>query len=184
MSATAILDQIRAAGVHIRLDPVDPDRLRLAPPDRLTPDLLELAREHKAELLSALRATASVSKGKPLPTPETLAAWSEYLSERSAVMEHDGELSRGEADWRAWSELLAKYPAAASHFAAPPAPPPPPTYTRCTDCAHFEAPGPDSSFWCRQVRAHPEVSLWSVCTAYSARPGTPPGPTVPPVGAS
>ena len=134
--------------------------------------------------VSGVSAPNSVSKGKPLPTPETLAAWSEYLSERSAVMEADGELSRGEADWRAWTELLAKYPAAASHFEAPPAPPPPSTYTRCTDCVHFEPPSPDTSFWCRQVRAHPEISLLAVCTTYVARPGTPPGPTVPPVGAS
>ena len=119
-------------------------------------------------------------RNRTLPTPETLAAWSEYLSERSAVMEADGELSRGEADWRAWTELLAKYPAAASHFEAPPAPPPPSTYTRCTDCVHFEPPSPDTSFWCRQVRAHPEISLLAVCTTYVARPGTPPGPTVPP----
>jgi hypothetical protein len=98
-------------------------------------------------------------------------------------MEADGELSRAEADWRAWSELLAKFPEAVRHFEAPPAPPPPVTYTRCTGCIYFEPPSTDTSFWCRQVRAHPEVSLWAICTAYSARPGTPPGPTVPPRGA-
>ena len=74
MSATAILDQIRAAGVHIRLDPVDPDRLRLAPPDRLTPDLLELAREHKAELLAALRETPARFSGPDCATFERIAA--------------------------------------------------------------------------------------------------------------
>lgn len=52
-----------------------------------------------------------------LPTPEELSAWGEYLLERAAIMEHDGELSCTEADRLAWAELLNKYPAAAAHFA-------------------------------------------------------------------
>ena len=57
MNAPAILDRLRAAGVRVRRDPAKPDGLRLGPADRLTPDLLELARQHKAELLAALHAT-------------------------------------------------------------------------------------------------------------------------------
>jgi hypothetical protein len=75
---------------------------------------------------SITAATAATAKNSPtegertrqaLPTPEALAAWGEYLLERASIMEHDGELSRTEADRRAWAELLNKYPAAAAHFA-------------------------------------------------------------------
>ena len=110
MTPRAILDRLTAAGVRVRLDRTNPERLRLSPADRLTADLLTLAREHKAALLSALRVRTA------LPTPEELAVWGEYLLERSAVMEHDGELPRAEADRRAWSELLTKCPAAAACF--------------------------------------------------------------------
>ena len=109
MSAAAILDRLAAAGVRVRLDPADPDRLRLSPPDRLTPDLLELARQHKADLVTALRECTR-------PSPEELATWGEYLLERASVMEADGELPRVEADRRAWRELLRKYPGAALYF--------------------------------------------------------------------
>ena len=109
MSAAAILDRLAAAGVRVRLDPADPERLRLSPPDRLNGELLALARNHKRELLTALRERSG-------PTPEQLNAWGEFLLERAAIMEHDGELPRAEADRRAWAELLARYPAAAAHF--------------------------------------------------------------------
>ncbi len=111
MTPSIILDRLAAAGVRVRLDPQNPDRLRLSPPDRLTADLLALARDHKRELLTVLRERTR------LPTPEELAAWGEFILERAAIMEHDGELPRTEADRRAWSELLARYPAAAAHFA-------------------------------------------------------------------
>lgn len=108
MSGPAILDRLHAAGVRVRLDPAAPDRLRLGPPDRLNGELLALARDHKRELLAALR--------ERRPTPEELARWGEFLLERASVMEHDGELPRAEADRRAWAELLARYPAAAPYF--------------------------------------------------------------------
>ncbi len=111
MSATHVLDRLHAAGVHVRLDPAKPDRLKLAPAERLTPDLLALARQHKTDLLRELRARTA------LPSPETLARWGEYLLERAAVMEADGELPRAEADRRAWRELLARYPHAGAYFA-------------------------------------------------------------------
>ena len=110
MSATAILDRLAAAGVHVRLDPAKPDRLKLAPAERLNPELLALARQHKADLLRELRARTR------LPAPEDLARWGDYLLERASIMEADGELPRAEADRRAWTELLSKYPAAAAHF--------------------------------------------------------------------
>ena len=115
MSGTALLDRLAAAGVTVRPDPANPDRLRLAPPDRLTPDLLELAKRNKPELLAALR-------------------------ERALE----------------------------------------PTYTRCVDCTKYTAQPPDTAFWCPLVRAHPTVALWAICTGYTAKPGTPPGPTRPP----
>ena len=109
MNAAAILDRLTAAGVRVRFDPADPERLRLSPPDRLNGELLALARDHKSELLAALRKRSR-------PTPEQLNAWGEYLLERASVIQHDGELQPAEADRRAWAELLSKYPAAAAHF--------------------------------------------------------------------
>ena len=95
--------------MRVRPDPADPDRLRLAPPDRLTPELLDLVKRNKPVLLAALRERSR-------PTPEQLNAWGEFLLERASVMEHDGELPRAEADRRAWAELLNRYPEAAAHF--------------------------------------------------------------------
>jgi len=115
VNPSTILDRLAAAGVTVRPDPQHGDRLRLAPPDRLTPDLLELVKRNKGALLAALRERAKE-----------------------------------------------------------------PTYTRCLDCTKYAAPEPDTGFWCHVVRAHPTVALWSVCTGYTAKPGTPPGPTVPP----
>ncbi len=109
MSGAALLDRLNAAGVIVRPDPEHGDRLRLAPPDRLTPDLLEMVKRNKPALLAALRERAR-------PTPEQLNAWGEYLLERASIMQHDAELPRAEADRRAWAELLSKYPAAAAHF--------------------------------------------------------------------
>jgi hypothetical protein len=115
VTPSIILDRLAAAGVRVRLDPQNPDRLRLSPPDRLTADLLALARDHKRELLTVLRERAKE-----------------------------------------------------------------PTYTRCLDCTRYTAPKPDTAFWCPLVRAHPIAALWAICTGYTAKPGTPPGPTVPP----
>ena len=114
MSAADILGRLAAAGLRVRLDPTDPERLRLSPPDRLNGDLLALARAHKRELLAVLRERAQE-----------------------------------------------------------------PTYTRCLDCTRYAAPPPDSAFWCPLVRAHPTVALWVICTGYTAKPGTPLGPTDP-----
>src|ERR1700758_4843692 len=51
-SAEVVLEQIKAAGV--RLEAHD-DRLRLIPKSRLTPKIVELARQYKPELLAHLR---------------------------------------------------------------------------------------------------------------------------------
>ena len=52
-------------------------------------------------------------------------------------------------------------------------------YTRCLDCTRYAPLPSDTAFWCPAVRGCPDVSLWVTCTAYEARPGTPPGPTAP-----
>ena len=51
MTAAALLEEIRAAG--LTLDPA-PDGLRVTPKGRLTDDLRQKIRAHKAELLAAL----------------------------------------------------------------------------------------------------------------------------------
>jgi hypothetical protein len=39
----------------VRLDPENPERLRLSPPERLAADLIAMVRDHKADLLTAVR---------------------------------------------------------------------------------------------------------------------------------
>jgi hypothetical protein len=63
MTPRAVLDCLSAAGVRVRLDPENPDRLRLSPPERLDADLLALVRDHKADLLTVLR-----ERARPEPT--------------------------------------------------------------------------------------------------------------------
>lgn len=76
-------------------------------------------RQSVAEVANVAVAThaQSLRTHHRLPTPEELAAWGEFLLERAAVMEADGELPRSEADRRAWRELLAKFPQAGAYFA-------------------------------------------------------------------
>jgi hypothetical protein len=53
LSARELLATLHARGVRVR---VVGDRLRLAPPEVLTPELLAEVREHKPELIAALTA--------------------------------------------------------------------------------------------------------------------------------
>ena len=119
MSAAAVLARVRAAGLTLSLNPERSGHLLARPADRLTPELRALILAHKPELLAELRGGPLPGERVPRherPTPEVLAAWGEYLLERAAVMEFGTELPRAEADRRAWTELLTKYPAAAAYF--------------------------------------------------------------------
>jgi len=60
MTALEVLAELRNAG--IRVEPRPNGNLYLAPKDRLTPDLVERARTHKADLLRLLREGAAVTR--------------------------------------------------------------------------------------------------------------------------
>ena len=51
MNAGAILECLKASGLHIR---AEGGNLRVGPKEAVTPETLELIREHKAELLEAV----------------------------------------------------------------------------------------------------------------------------------
>jgi hypothetical protein len=59
-TAAEILDIAKAAGVRLR---VDGDKLAASPRERLTDDLRELIRGHRAELLRALAASQAEASG-------------------------------------------------------------------------------------------------------------------------
>lgn len=114
MTASAILTTIAAAGLTVT---ADGDRLAVRPRDRITPEVRDLIRARKAELLALL--------AEPPATADTDDNW----EERAAIAEHDAGLPRGTAetvadachpashgaepaDWREWfdSEVAARIP--------------------------------------------------------------------------
>lgn len=70
MSARDVLAELAAAGVFARADPTDPDRLRLWPPELVTPELARLALEHKTALLPILRRLPDLHAWHPQGTPQ------------------------------------------------------------------------------------------------------------------
>jgi len=89
MIAAILLKEIRAAG--LTLDPA-PDGLRVTPKRRLTDDLRQKIRAHKAEILAALQQPANDAHNLD-----------EAQSERAAIREHDAAIHREVA------ELLARH---------------------------------------------------------------------------
>ena len=54
-----LFDDIQAAGIHVRIDPPD---LIVSPAERLTPELEERLRQHKAEILDRLKLKESMRR--------------------------------------------------------------------------------------------------------------------------
>jgi len=69
------------------------DRLRFRPKEAITTELLELMRQHKAELLVIV---------SQLPATD----WQTDFNERAAIMEHDGQLPREQAEFLAMMGIL------------------------------------------------------------------------------
>lgn len=82
-----------------------------------TPETQNRRENGSVSAVSNVSAKKSITERKRLPTPEDMLRWSEFLIERAAVKQHDGELPAAEADRRAWAELLSRYPGAAAIFA-------------------------------------------------------------------
>ena len=64
-AADQLLAELAAQGIEVQ---VDENRLRYRPKDRVTPDLLERLREHKADVLAALSKTR-LEERQNLPPP-------------------------------------------------------------------------------------------------------------------
>lgn len=94
-AALDLIGKIQAAGGEVV---ADGDRLTLKAPVPLPPDLVQEAKEHKAELLSALNRTL---------TPD-LGDEKERFEERAAIMEYDGGIDRPEAERLARNSPLAE----------------------------------------------------------------------------
>ena len=62
MTAQALLNELNARG--IRLEPRSDGNLHVTPKARLTPELLEAVRQHKAELLAAVSASEHYDPSK------------------------------------------------------------------------------------------------------------------------
>lgn len=106
----AMLRDLRRGGVALA---VSGDRLTFrGPSETLTPAVLGALRSRKAELVAVLRgdylraAAALVTSAEADPARQLELA--ERFDERAAICEHDGCLSRGEAERVAYLELDAR----------------------------------------------------------------------------
>ncbi len=98
MSATPdIIAQVRAAGGRVI---IIEDRLKVRAPLPLPDKLVAELRLHKAEVLAFLQ------DRKPVWTPED---WRAYFDERAGISEHDGGLSRTDAEQRAFECCVVEW---------------------------------------------------------------------------
>ena len=103
MTAAAILREVAAAGIRVR---IDGDNLVLSALRRPDAGLVEGLRSAKDEVVAYLR-------GLALWTEED---WNALYDERAGTMEFDGGLSRGEAEANARKEVdLLRYTVRSSH---------------------------------------------------------------------
>lgn len=91
MAAPEIIAHLEQQGFRME---ADGDRIKVTPSSRLTDELRAQIRSHKSEILAALQ-------------NDIAQAVTEAVNERQAILEHDGGLSRSEADRVA--ELAAEF---------------------------------------------------------------------------
>lgn len=96
MSAAALLTEARRLGACLAANGA---RLLLEAPAPLPDVLVAELRAHKCELLALLRRANEVDRD----------AVAEWWQERAAIMEHDGDLSREEAERQAAVRTLAYF---------------------------------------------------------------------------
>jgi hypothetical protein len=125
VSAVALLRDLSNRGVI--LEARGPNLLVDGPADVLGADLVDALRVLKIELLQLLN---SQEAGREWDAPD----WQVYFHERAAIREHDGRLSRREAEHLAFDDTvthwLCLHPAAASNVSA-----------GCDQCRGAEEPG-------------------------------------------
>jgi len=103
MSAADLLARLDAMGVELE---ARADRLRYRPREKVTADLADRMKNHKAELL-ALLATRKTA-GRLLEVAATWPAdWREQWEERAGIAEYDGNMPRPLAEDWAFHLLLS-----------------------------------------------------------------------------
>jgi len=100
MDTRALLQHLESQGFSFTLG--EEGRLLVAPKAAITPQLADLIRTHKPALIAALRApTAGIS-----PDPDDVR---EFYEERAAIMEHDANLPRPEAEAHALRLAVVRF---------------------------------------------------------------------------
>jgi len=97
MTATAVLESIEAAGIKLTIDGGD---LMLEAPTMPSSALIEEIKCNKQQILALLR-----------PAPESWSAedWRSFFNERAGIAEHDGRLSRAEAEAAAFEACTTEW---------------------------------------------------------------------------
>jgi hypothetical protein len=152
-SVGTLLHRLRRDGVTVT---VREGNLHVRPAEMLTPELLDTLREHKAEIVRAVR-MQSLTSGE----------W-EVWHERVAICMVDGKVSQAEAEVIAWQQMeqvrQTKPPTTLQHC-------------RCVDCQRFSRDG--QQYHCRagiggtKVRwsdghreCDPAPAAWHYCAEY------------------
>jgi hypothetical protein len=102
MNAAEILDAARAAGLYLAVDGTDLVLESSSPPP---PDLIDLFRNHKAEIIAAIPAAGHAGQ----ETEDTVVDWCGWYEERAAIRQFDGGYTREEAARLAWGEAQDRW---------------------------------------------------------------------------
>jgi len=98
LKAKDILNTAAAAGVQLAVTP--DGGLKVTPASAMTPEIRELLKSHKPELVDYLRNRVTpTAANDPAPAPQDFTKLTrEVFEERAAIAEHDGGLPRPHAE--------------------------------------------------------------------------------------
>ena len=98
MNIEMALNQMQKSGFSLRV--IDDDKLSVSPGDRLTNTQANFIRQHKSKLIKAL-----LQHGTTTLSNDDRQNIDEHLTERAAIQEFEGGLSRPEAEQQAKSNM-------------------------------------------------------------------------------
>jgi hypothetical protein len=105
MNATTLIAEARAAGLILHL--IGEDRLKCKGMHPIQPDLLKRLQEARADVIAALREEGHRGhRGHKVDEPQR---WRDAFEERAAIREHDGGLSRAEAEAAALLDMATRW---------------------------------------------------------------------------
>lgn len=110
VTAAPLVKAVHDAGGHLA---IEDGKLKVSAPAPLPDALVGELRAHKTELLDFL-ATGRAGHGSGLDRAEAPATddgmdWHHYFEERATIAEHDGGLSRQDAEARAWECAIVRW---------------------------------------------------------------------------